>query len=112
MTATTLPRNKESYTVVLQLGITLFTCLFLFYIDEGNYSLKGLTQPGNLIAMSMYAIGLMSGQVLAFMWLKKLAYPYRIILSTLTGLVMGVLITLILLFSLGAIVKLFAWLNL
>jgi|GEM_PF-6426393 hypothetical protein len=111
MTAIALPRHRDTYTTLLQAGITVALCLFLFYIDEGNYSLRGLTKSGNLIAMSFYAAGLMSGQALAFLWLKNMRYPYRILLSTVLGLVMGVLITLVLLFALGSLVKLFMWLN-
>lgn len=45
----------------LLLGAALLLTLFLFYIDEGRYTLRGLEQPGNIVAMSLYFVGLLLG---------------------------------------------------
>jgi len=42
-------------------GTALVVTLFLYFIDEGRYSLSGLFTVGNLVAMSFYLLGLLVG---------------------------------------------------
>jgi len=59
MIATTTPARPIRWTLLL--GFALVITLFLFFIDEGRYTLRGLDQPGNIIAMSFYLLGLLVG---------------------------------------------------
>lgn len=45
----------------LLLGAALAITLYLYYIDEGRYSLEGLMTPGNLFAMGLYFLGMVAG---------------------------------------------------
>lgn len=42
-------------------GFALLITLLLFFIDEGRFTLRGLEQPGNIIAMSFYLLGMLVG---------------------------------------------------
>lgn len=45
----------------LALGFALLGKLLLFLIDEGLYTLSGLEQPGNMLTMGFYPLGLLVG---------------------------------------------------
>lgn len=55
----------------LLLGFALLVTLFLFFIDEGNYTLRGIEEPGNIVAMSLYFLGLTVGLFATNAWLAK-----------------------------------------
>lgn len=60
MSATALPTRRPLHWALL-LGTALLVTLFLYFIDEGRYSLQGLFTMGNVIAMGVYLLGLVLG---------------------------------------------------
>lgn len=48
----------------------LVVTLFLFFIDEGNYSFSGLTDWGNLLALAFYFLAMIIGQSVLHMLLR------------------------------------------
>ncbi len=74
---------------------TVLICLFLFYIDEGNYSLEGLTQPGNLIAMSFYFFFITIMQSVSYISVpKRINTNKAVLLSILIGIPIGIAATI------------------
>ena len=57
---TTLSTRRPLHWALL-LGTALLVTLFLYFIDEGRYSLGGLFTMGNVIAMGVYLLGLAGG---------------------------------------------------
>ena len=74
----------------------LAVCLFLFFIDEGRYTLRGLEQPGNIMAMSLYFAGLVVG-LFAMNWLFARRRPGggRTALVLGLGSILGVALTIL-----------------
>lgn len=73
------------------LGTALLVTLFLYFIDEGRYSLEELLTTGNLIAMSIYFVGLLLGLMLVALALaRRSPGPGRTILTLLLGTTLGV----------------------
>jgi hypothetical protein len=88
----------------LLLGTALLLTLFLYYIDEGRYSLEGLFSAGNLIAMSIYLVGLVGGLFGAGWLLERLhPSPMRTALVLMLGAVLGLGLGLLLIIRLGAL---------
>ncbi|MCU0320331.1 MAG: hypothetical protein MUE88_09685 [Flavobacteriales bacterium] len=88
----------------LLLGTALLLTLFLYFIDEGRYSLEGLFTAGNGIAMSIYLVGLMGGLFGAAWLLEKWhPSPMRTVLVLVLGAVLGVVLGLLLIIGLGAL---------
>lgn len=68
----------------------LVISLFLFFIDEGAYSLSGLSDMGNLVPMGFYFIAMFLGQVLVFVSLPhKLSDSRALRLSLFFGNLLG-----------------------
>lgn len=88
----------------LLLGTAILITLFLYFIDEGRYSLEGLFTVGNMIAMGVYLVGLVLGLFLtARLFAKRESGPLRTALALSIGTVVGVLIGLGLILVLGAL---------
>lgn len=88
----------------LLLGTAILITLFLYFIDEGRYSLEGLFTVGNMIAMGVYLVGLVLGLFLtARLFAKREPGPLRTALALSIGTVVGVLIGLGLILVLGAL---------
>ena len=65
--------------------------LFLFYIDEGNYSLKGFTQGYTWIVLLIYMIPQVLTQFVFFhLFKKKLNNKESALFSVLVGIPLGV----------------------
>lgn len=76
--------------------------LFLYFIDEGRYSLEGLFTLGNIIAMSIYLVGMVLGLFLmAAVFEKRPPSPARTALVLSLGTVVGLIFGLLLVFGLG-----------
>jgi len=72
----------------------LMVVLMLFYIDEGNYSFENITHPGNILALTVYLIGITATQFLIYFFTKKYMYAKQsVLLSALLGIPLGVFIT-------------------
>lgn len=77
------------------LGTSLIFTLFLYYIDEGRYSLEGLLTLGNIVAMSIYFLGSFTGQWLLFYTLTPNSnFRKGLSWSIPGGLVLGVFISI------------------
>lgn len=88
----------------LLLGTALIVTFFLYFIDEGRYSLEGLFTAGNMIAMGIYLIGLVLGLLLtAQLFAKRQAGPLRTALVLSTGTIIGIVIGLGLIMGIGAL---------
>ena len=59
MIAASTPARPIHWTLLS--GFALLITLLLFFIDEGRYTLRGLEQPGNIIVMSFYLLGMLVG---------------------------------------------------
>jgi ABC-type transport system involved in cytochrome c biogenesis permease subunit len=59
------PKPFTANTWPILMVIALLATLFLYWIDEGRYSLNGLLSIGNLIALSFYFLGLLAGPIFA-----------------------------------------------
>lgn len=59
MIAASTPARPIRWTILLAFAFAI--TLALFFIDEGRYTLRGLEQPGNIIAMTFYLLGLLVG---------------------------------------------------
>lgn len=74
---------------------SLIICLFLFYIDEGNYSLEGLTKTGNLVAMGIYFFFITIIQCISYILIpKKVSANKATLLSIFIGIPVGIFITI------------------
>ncbi len=101
MSATTT--NRPLHWSLL-LGIALLATLFLFYIDEGRYSLEGLFEPGNSVAMGIYLVGMVLGLFLmAALFEKRHPSPVRTALVLGLGTVVGFVFGLLLILGIGAL---------
>ena len=93
MTFTTF-RNLYLEGVLFLTASFLFT-IFLFYIDEGRYSLDGILAINNLVALSIYFVGAFIGQWLLFYSLsQKMEFVRNLTLSIPGGLLLGVFISI------------------
>lgn len=88
---------KEWPILVLFAICSIGLCLFLFFIDEGNYHLRGIFEPSNFFAFSVYFAAAFLGQALVYALMEKLTNKRQPIMSVLIGAPLGV-ITLMLLF--------------
>lgn len=92
---TTLSDHRPLHWSFL-LGTALLVTLFLYFIDEGRYSLEGLFTVGNIIAMSVYLIGQVGGLFLiSRLFADRPPSPARttavLVLGSLIGFVLGLL---------------------
>ncbi|MBL7984770.1 MAG: hypothetical protein JNM91_07215 [Flavobacteriales bacterium] len=88
----------------LLLGTAIIITLFLYFIDEGRYSLEGLFTVGNIIAMGVYLIGMVAGLFLmAQLFAKRPPGPFRTALILTSGTVIGFVLGLGLILDLGAL---------
>ena len=83
-------------------AFALLITLVLFYIDEGRYTLEGLEQPGNIVAMSFYLAGLLVGLfVMNALFERWRPGAGRTALVLGLGTVVGITLTILFIFSLG-----------
>jgi hypothetical protein len=100
-TATTTPRPLH-WSVML--GTALLVTLFLYFIDEGRYSLQDLFTSGNIIAMGVYLIGMLLGLALmAKLFAKRRPSPVRTTLVLSLGTLLGFVFGLLLILGVGAL---------
>jgi hypothetical protein len=93
MVAQTINRSGSSRHLFIYLIVSLAGSLFLLFIDEGNYHLRGLTNPGNIIALVIYSIGILMGQLLVENYFfKKFEGVRKILLICSTGFLGGFII--------------------
>ena len=101
MITTTTPRPLHWS---LLLGTAIAITLFLYFIDEGRYSLEGLFTVGNIIAMGVYLIGMVAGLFLmAQLFAKRPPGPFRTALILTSGTAVGFVLGLGLILGLGAL---------
>lgn len=100
---TTLPTRRPLHWALL-LGTALLVTLFLYFIDEGRYSLEGLFTVGNVIAMGLYLFGLAGGLFLVAQLLAtwRPGFP-RTALILVLGTVVGFVFGLLLIMGIGAL---------
>ena len=93
----------------LLLGAALLFTLFLFFIDEGRYSLEGLLTGGHMIAIAIYFIGLVLGLfIMARVFATLAAGPGRTALILCLGTALGFVLGLILILGSGFVWSLVA----
>lgn len=74
----------------------LVITLFLYFIDDGRYSLEGLLTVGNLIAMSFYFVGLIVGLFFsAVLFDKRPPGIARFVYTVMLGSTLGISLTLL-----------------
>ena len=84
-------------------GLSFVWTLFLFFIDEGRYSLQGIEEPGNALAMSIYFIGILAGHITVAL-LSKGSRRYWV--SSLLGWIPGILFGVMLIHLPGLLIRL------
>ena len=78
--------------------------LFLYYIDEGRYSLEGLFTVENSIAMGIYLVGMVLGLLLmARLFANRRPGPLRTALVLSLGIMAGLGFALLLIAGIGLI---------
>ncbi len=76
-------------SIILLISSFLVTVL-LYYIDDGNYHLKGILEPGNMLALAFYFVGILISKLLLIRLLgSKLKTLVRLPLVIISGSVMG-----------------------
>jgi len=99
----TLPTRRPLHWALL-LGTALLVTLFLYFIDEGRYSLEGLLTVGNVVAMGVYLLGLVGGLFLvAGLFAKRHPSPARTVVVLTLGTVVGFALGLLLIMGIGAL---------
>ena len=99
----TLPNRRPLHWALL-LFTALLVTLFLYFIDEGRYSLEGLFTMGNVIAMGVYLLGLAGGLFLvARLFAKSHPSPTRTVVVLMLGTVVGFALGLLLIMGIGAL---------
>jgi len=74
----------------------LVVTLFLFYIDEGNYSFENIFHPGNIVALAFYFIGIMLMQALILAVAERFVKQRRAILTAIImGIPLGIALTIL-----------------
>jgi 4-hydroxybenzoate polyprenyltransferase len=91
MQTNTLTKTTYKNEWLLFLMSAIVIVLFLFYIDEGNYSLKGFTNPGHIIVFFIYVIPTFLAQVFVFKLLTKFKIESgKLLFSIVCGLFLGI----------------------
>ena len=99
----TLPTRRPLHWALL-LGTALLVTLFLYFIDEGRYSLEGLLTVGNVVAMGVYLLGLVGGLFLVDgLFAKRHPSPARTVVVLTLGTVVGFALGLLLIMGIGAL---------
>ena len=90
-------QKRTGISSLLVIAIAAFAVtLFLFYIDEGNYSLENITHPGNIVALSFYFVGMILAQALTLAIAERFTAPRKaLIISITTGIPVGIAITIL-----------------
>jgi hypothetical protein len=98
---TTSSPSKPVHWSTLLITAVLIT-LFLFYIDEGRYTLSGLEKPGTIVAMALYLAGLLVGLfVMATLFAKRPPSAGRTALVLGLGSTAGVALTIFFIYVLA-----------
>jgi hypothetical protein len=84
-----IQKTKSWPVLVLFTSCAVILCLFLFFIDEGNYSFAGLLNPANFIAMSIYFIAAFFGQAAVYALLEFITNKRQPIMSVIIGAPLG-----------------------
>ena len=83
------PAQRPLHWSVL-LGTAILVTLFLYFIDEGRYSLEDLFTTSNLVAMAVYFIGLLLGLlIVALAFARRTPGPARTMLTLTLGTILG-----------------------
>ena len=81
------------------LGAAIGLTLFLFFIDEGFYDFRWLSDPGNWIAFAIYVTAAFLGQLtFYYVIFPNIRMRYRVWLSLIIGSISGA-ISLVLILS-------------
>ena len=85
MGITTMFRYHRTTVAALVFSvIAILLCLFIFYIDEGHYSLSGILHLTNLLGLTMYFL-LCLGLQLGLFWTLHRRIPYGLSLLISVG---------------------------
>ncbi len=96
-----LKTNRQSATYAFILS-SLLVVLFLFYIDEGNYSFENLFHPGNLLALSVYFIAMILAQfTIYFPLVKRLNSRSALLIAILAGIPLGVFVAVMFFYAIA-----------
>ena len=72
---------------------SLLVTVFLFYIDEGNYHLKGILKLANLVPLGIYFIGIFTSKLFLFRLIQhRTAGGQALMISIAIGSIIGTLL--------------------
>ena len=103
MNASFAPQQRNE-NLVFPFASASIVCLFLFYIDEGYYDFRWMSDPGNWIAFIFYTGAMFSFQVLAQHYLfRNIPGLKRDLLSFFVGIPLGIAVVIGFIFALRAL---------
>lgn len=82
--------------LLIQLGIAVSSVLFLFFIDEGRYTLSWRNLQQDWLPFLLYLFGIFSGQTILFFLFRNYAKWLRYLISITLGLLLGFIIIAVL----------------
>lgn len=92
--------------------LSLLATLFLFYIDEGHYSLRGIMHIGNLIVLSFYFTGILAAQLIAHrLFFRSVTGFAGTALRSSAGLIAGFFLGMGIIFLVGGLFRLLTQLS-
>ena len=88
---TTLTKPSYKQPLIVFVLAATAVVLFLFFIDEGNYSLRGFTNPLHWLVFLIYLIPTVLAQFLTYLLLTKLNMKDgKLTFSVVIGLFFGI----------------------
>ena len=99
--ATTLPSKTQNRSFLVFLSSALGIAFLFGFIDEGYYDLRWMNNIGNWIALGMYALMMLLGQLLFFHAIfSRYSGRGKMAMSMIFGCVLGAGSLMILFFTL------------
>ena len=88
---TTLTKPSYKQPLIIFVLAATAVVLFLFFTDEGNYSLKGFTNPVHWLVFLIYLMPTVLAQFLTYLFLTKLNMQHgKLTFSVVIGLFFGI----------------------
>ncbi len=76
----------------IYVGVSILFVIFLGFIDEGNYNFRWITDTGSWIALAVYALAILLGELLVSeFFLKRFSGMGKVFVSALGGILIGVI---------------------
>ena len=102
--------KNERLNLLVPLVVSIVVVILLFFIDEGAYNFHWMLKPWNYYPFAVYVGGFMVGQLIVASFLfKKLNGLVGTVVVFLLGVPAGVLMSLVLICTIGVLSLIFGW---